>query len=84
MPVWHLTVKLGSLWREPMAFPLKRDAVVEIIKGSGWRDLTGDPDEFDSALEELSETLSIPEFDAAFSDLYDLADYDRVWIETSG
>ena len=83
MPVWHLTVKLGSVWRADLIFPLKRDAVVEIIKASGWRDIA-DAEELDPLLEELAETLNLAEFDSVFNDIYDLADRDRVWIETCG
>lgn len=82
MPVWHLTVKLGSVWRADLIFPLKRDAVVEIVKKSGWRELTDDQETYDDLVEELSETLNLAEFDSVFNDLYDLADADRVWIET--
>lgn len=83
MPVWHLTVKLKPLWHiTSITFPSKRDGIVKIIKDSGWREITGDPFEFDMALEELSEVPNPTEFDKVFRDLYDLADSDRVWIET--
>ena len=84
MPVWHLTIKLGDLWRADIGFPEKRDKIVSVLKISGWRDLTDRQEDFDELIDELSETLNIQEFDLAFSDIYDLADADRVWIETIG
>lgn len=83
MPAWNLTVKLSPLWHEEgITFPSRRDGLVKLIQESGWRDLTGDRGEFDLLIEELAETESAGSFDAVFKDLYDLADSDRVWIET--
>ena len=83
MPVWNLTVKLSPLWHdESVTFPSRRDGIVKIIGESGWRGMTNDVDEFNSLLEELSVAYSPKQFDHVFRYLYDLADSDRVWIET--
>lgn len=87
MPVWHRTVKLGDLvqqWKnQQIDITELAELVVERIKRSGWRALTSDPDLFDDLLDELSEVLNKDEYTGAFNELYDLADIDRVWIETT-
>jgi hypothetical protein len=83
MAVWHLTLDLKGIWRdESLTFGEKRDKVVARIKTSGWRALTPYPDHFDDLVAELEESLNSIEFEYAFDELYDLADSDRVRIET--
>ena len=45
--------------------------------------VTDDPDELTSLVEELADTVDPDGFDAVWGNIYDLADYDRVWIKTS-
>lgn len=87
MPVWHLTVKLtdltdqyrkGELGVEELA-----EKVAERIKQSGWRDITPYPHTFDDTVSLLRGVDSESEYVAVFNELYDLADSDRVWIETA-
>jgi hypothetical protein len=83
MPVWNLTVNLKSLWGvTEITFPSKRDGIVKLIKESGWDQYTDDVLTFEALVDELAETADNRSFDAVFQDLYDLADNDRVWIET--
>ena len=83
MPHWNISLNLTDLWRnEDIGFEEKRDKIVAVIKASGWRKITPYPDYFDSLVDEVAETLNITEFDLAFSEIYDQADADRVWIET--
>jgi hypothetical protein len=86
MPVWTLTIKLGDL-----VTPYKNGElhltelaikVVERIKASTWRSFTADPDEFDTAMDGVERAATPREYVAAFEAVYDLADLDRVWIET--
>ena len=85
MPVWHLTIDLSPIWRGgDKPFTWRRDAIVEVLKTSAWReDLTADKDDFDYLLQTLAEAENAREFDLAFSEVYDLADEEQVWIETS-
>ena len=83
MANWKATVHLGDFWRDDTKdWADKRDLTVARIKESGWREITPYPDFFDQLVEELAETLNIPEFDYALGELYDLAANDAVWLET--
>lgn len=79
----NITVKLKDVWSDDgLPFEEKRDKIVERIKASGWRDITPYPDLFDDLVHDLGETVDTGEFDYLFVEFYDLADSDRVWIET--
>lgn len=83
MPSWNITVKLKDVWRnDGLSFEKRVEAIVERIKASGWRDLTPYPDLFDDLVHNLGEASDPGEFDYWFAEFYDLADSDRVWIET--
>lgn len=83
MANWIRIVKLKDVWHnDDLPFEKKRDKIVERIKESGWRGITPYPDLFDDLVHNLGETESFSEFDYQFSEFYDLADSDRVWIET--
>lgn len=83
MANWLITVPLGDFWRDgTKSFTEKRDLTVDRIKKSGWRGITPYPDHFDNLVDELAETLNIPEFDYALGELYDQADADSVWFDT--
>lgn len=87
MPVWHITVNLGDLndrWRKgEIGIPELAKLVVRRIKQSKWRDITPYPHTFDEHLADLEAATDKDEYVAAFEELYDLADSDRVWIETT-
>lgn len=82
---WILTIELSDVWRDE-ALPVTEKAakIVERIEKSGWLDLTPDPDTFRDLLADLKEAETVGTFDYMFSDVYDLADSDGVWIETHG
>lgn len=80
--VWHLTINLSSVWRSEIPVTEKVAIIVAAFKASGWRELTPYPDTFDDMLAELGDAEDVAEFDGAFAEFYDLADSDRVWIET--
>lgn len=81
--VWAEIIRLKDFWRdESKSIIEKRDEAVKRIKASDWRKITSDPGEFDSLVDEFAEVLNVEEFDYALSELYDLADSDRVWLET--
>jgi hypothetical protein len=81
--VWHLKIDLSQIWQSGLLdFDEKRDRIVEVIKASDWRALTPYPDTFDEYVANVEKSEHVGEFDAAFDVLYELADSDRVWIET--
>lgn len=82
-PVWDRKIRLGAVWRnEGMTFTQRRDAIVAILRASGW---LRDRDMFSSlviAVENLAGAEDADEFDGWWDEIYDIADYDRVWIDT--
>ncbi|MFD6400753.1 hypothetical protein [Nocardia sp. NPDC060249] len=85
-PVWAEKIDLSDVFRDPaMTFIERRDAIVARLKQSRWfKD--ADPHEFDGVHdivdEHLAEAENTDEWDAWWDELYDLADYARVWIGT--
>ena len=87
MPVWHLTLDLSlpvQRWRDgEITIPELAKQVTEKIKKSRWKNITGNEAELDAALDELLTSNSSNDYEFHFAHLYDLADQDRVWIETA-
>lgn len=81
-PSWAHTIRIGHVWgNEDMTFIERRDAIVRILRASRW---VKERDEFDSLVEvvdNLAEAEDTEEFDGWWDELYDHADYDRVWID---
>jgi hypothetical protein len=69
--------KLGNLSIEELA-----RRVVDRFKESGWRAFSPYPHTWDDVIDRLLQVESPGEYEAAFEYIYDLADQDRVWIET--
>lgn len=86
MAIWHITINLGYLVRRyrdgDLDITRLAEKVVKKIKCSGWRHITEDADEFDAMLEALAVARSEGEYMTALTAVYDLADIDRIWIET--
>lgn len=83
LPVWDRKIRLGDVFRnEDMSFEERRDAIAARLRASAW--LT-DPDRrmgLDEAVDGLAGAEDVDEFDGWWDEIYDLADYDRVWIDT--
>jgi hypothetical protein len=83
LPVWDRKLSFRGLFHnDSLTFEQSRDAIVARLRSSAW--LTG-RDEFDElvcAVEELSEAPSVSDFDQVWDLIYDIADDERVWIET--
>lgn len=83
MPAWKRTIYLKDVWRnEELTFEQRRDEIVKRIRESSWLDSSSDPAVLNECLDMLAEAPNTRYFDADFSNIYDLADVDRVWIET--
>lgn len=82
-PSWEHRINLSGVFHnDAMSFEEKRDAIVRALRNSTW--LKG-KDEFDSAVEAvdgLAGAEDTEEFDGWWDELYDYADFDRVWITT--
>lgn len=86
MPQWTLTIRLGDLvqqWKNgDINIAELADLVTTRLKESGWRAFTPYPHTWDEKVAQVQSAETPGEYEAAFEDLYDIADLDRVWIET--
>lgn len=81
--VWYVTINLADTFHnEDLDFEEKVERIVDRIKRSGWRLLTDDTENFDLLVEQLETSSDKHEFNATWDEVLDLADLDRVWIET--
>jgi hypothetical protein len=80
---WEHTINLGGVFHnESLTFTDRRDAIVRILRASKW---VRDTDEFGrlaEVVDNVADAEDVTEFDGWWDELYDLADYDRVWINT--
>ncbi|TDP29838.1 hypothetical protein [Nocardia ignorata] len=85
-PIWAEKVDLRDVFRNPdMTFIECRDAIVARLKRSRWF-VEADPLECDGVHDiiavHLAHAEDTDEWDGWWDELYDLADYARVWIGT--
>lgn len=82
-PIWDRKIRLADVFHnDALTFEQQRDAIVKRIRSSGWLDGKDEFDDLVMAVEELAETDDVKRFDSVWSQIYDHADYDRVWIAT--
>lgn len=85
MPVWNRTIDLKpavEIYKTHGGVPATAEKAVEIIEKSGWLDDTPYPDTLRDHLAELKQATGEYDYVLAFDKIYDVADADRVWIET--
>jgi hypothetical protein len=86
VPVWHRTIDLKpavEIYKANGDIPATAAKAVEIIEASGWLADTPYPDTLRDHLGQLKQATDNYEYVSAFDRIYDVADEDRVWIETS-
>ncbi len=84
MPInrWKHRLNLGDVFHdESRTFEQRRDEIVRRIKAARWYD------ENDNTLwyivDQLADTEDPDDFDDPWSDFYDWADAERVWVDTT-
>lgn len=87
MATWYMTVDLTDEYEKfrvgATGFFETRDNVVKRLVESDWAVAYSlDGSQVNAAIERLSKTQNLAEYEAAMRAVYDLADEDRVWIET--
>lgn len=83
LPIWDRKINLADVFHnEAVTFEQKRDAIVRRIRASAWFKQYDECDNLPQYVEELADTENGSEFDGPWSCIYDIADYDRVWIAT--
>jgi hypothetical protein len=85
MSVWNRTIDLRpavEIYSSENDIPKTAAKAVEIIEQSGWLDDTPYPDTLRDHLAELKQAEEPYDYVTSFDRIYDVADADRVWIET--
>lgn len=76
-PIWDRKINLtGVFHNNDLTFEQRRDAIVRILRASAWMKERAEVDN-------LAYAEDTEEFDGWWDELYDEADYDRVWIATT-
>lgn len=86
MPVWKRTIDLEphvTQYKEDGEIEKLAESVARQIEVSGWLEDTQYPLHLQSGLAELRKAKTQAEYVTAFNLVYDVADEDRVWIETT-
>jgi hypothetical protein len=83
LPVWDRKIRLADVFRNPdMTFEERRDAIVARLRASVWLKGYDEDSDLTQFVDEMSEAADVEEFDGVWDFIYDIADADRVWIET--
>lgn len=86
MPQWNLKIDLSEhvqAWkRGELSIEELARKVVAQIKETAWRTWSPYPHTWDDVVDRLLNVTTPAEYENAFEGIYDLADQDRVWIET--
>lgn len=86
MPHWALKVDLAGEVQEYKEGALSIEElarkVVQRFRDSDWRAFSPYPHTWDDTVDRLLNVETPVEYEAAFEYIYDLADQDRVWIQT--
>jgi hypothetical protein len=83
LPVWDGTLRLADVFHNGgLTFEQKRDAIVRRIRGTAWFKGYDESDDLPQFVEELAGAEDNASFNEVWSGIYDIADADRVWIET--
>lgn len=83
MAVWHLTVDFRDIWKdEGLSFRDLRDEVCRRLYQSEWENITEFPLQLASLFHDLGLAQDESEFVYHWGFLYDIADFDRVWLAT--
>jgi hypothetical protein len=83
-PIWAHTIDVSHVFHnDELTFEQKRSEIVAVIKRSRWYE-EQDAATFDGLVDLVDnlETDDADSFDYWWNEIYDIADYDRVWIKT--
>jgi len=82
-PIWAHTIDFSSVFHnDDLTFTEKRDQIVAILRRSAWFTAEDEWSELHEIVENIADSEDADEFDNWWDELYDRADYDRVWIKT--
>ena len=82
--VWQHKINLTSVFHnDDLTFEQSRDAIVARIRATTWFKAKSDFADLVFLVDELGDSETQAAFNAVWDEIYDIADYDRVWITTS-
>ena len=80
---WDRTLRLADVFHnDALTFTQRRDAIVRRIRATPWSKSYDECDDLPMFVEELADAADSAAFDSPWDCIYDIADADRVWIET--
>lgn len=83
LPVWDRKLDVSDVFHnDALTFGQIRDSVVQRLRLSGWLEGRDEFDALTAAVEGLAYAEDTDEFNGWWDEIYDHADYDRVWIRT--
>lgn len=85
MPRWFETINLSEVWDKDRfnTFEDHRDAIVSKLKESFWYKASDEAcEDLAWLVDELGDVENYSDFNFVFNRIYDVADEDRVWIDT--
>lgn len=82
-PIWSHTIDVSAVFHDDdLNFMEKRDRIVDILRRSDWFDHEDEWSDLHEAIDNIADAEDVDVFDNWWDELYDLADYARVWIKT--
>lgn len=80
MMPWRYTLRVSDVWKsETLSFEQQRDKIVGRLKRHVWYQ---ENEELREVVSGITTATTAKEFDEWWRIVYDLADEDRVWVET--
>lgn len=81
-PVWDETIHVAFFHDETLSFKRKRNMFVAAVKRSAWFKGEDELSELHQVVDEISDAEDADHFDFCINEIYDMADFDRIWITT--
>jgi len=80
---WRHKLNLADVFHsDVLSFEDRRDIIVGRIRATTWFKDYDEGDDLPQVVEELADMQTADEFDVVWSAVYDIADADRMWIQT--
>ena len=85
-PIWSETIDLSAFWGDnSLDFETKRDMICDAFRRSRWyRNSVHTEDSIIEIVDHLADAEDWDDFNGWWDEMYDLADYARIWIKLHG
>ena len=82
-PVWDETIHVAFFHDDTKSFKQKRNMFAAAVKRSRWFKGEDELSDLHQIVDEISDSDDVEHFDFCMNEIYDMADFDRVWITTT-